>query len=226
MNDRFLSSRFFKPSGISKAGARTPPSPNDQQEVKQEYNRHEAESQDDDACIKPQCENLTPSICALKRTVLQIGDCSRRYERNNEDFDATLKRYESIVEQSRNFMDDVKRMELTTRVSQVSIDIMGKLLTNFCMNVQHEREELEQHQENAINNFVAQLKERQDVFLNKQDEQLAAYNRKLKRTLDSYGFWCSAKVFYWLLGIFLFLFLFMVLVIVLFWAGNLSFRTY
>ena len=94
-----------------------------------------------------------------------------------------------------------------------------KLLLDF-------RKELSEELRFRIDDFLDREKETAGNFATETQKQLANFNEDLSRTLSHSGFWCTSKVFAWLLGIFGFCLFVTFMTIALLIAGNLQFRVY
>ena len=82
-------------------------------------------------------------------------------------------------------------------------------------------------------NFAAKCKKTahkccnfQKKWVTETQKQLANFNEDLSKVLSHSGFWCTSKVFAWLLGIFGFCLFVTFMTIALLIAGNLQFRVY
>ena len=94
-----------------------------------------------------------------------------------------------------------------------------KLLLDFC-------KELSEGLRFRIDEFLDREKETAGNFATETQKQLANFNEGLSKVLSHSGFWCTSKVFAWLLGIFGFCLFVTFMTIALFIAGNLQFRVY
>ena len=76
----------------------------------------------------------------------------------------------------------------------------------------------------TFNSYVNKHKLRLDELERHEHTRLLTFRCDINNALSHYGFWCSPKVFLWLLGIFGFCLLVTVMTITLFIAGNLQFK--
>ena len=72
--------------------------------------------------------------------------------------------------------------------------------------------------------FIIDHKTNLDELARDEKQQLLTFQCDMNNTLSHYGFWCSPKVFLWLLGIFGVCLLVTVMTITLLFAGNLQFK--
>lgn len=72
--------------------------------------------------------------------------------------------------------------------------------------------------------FITDHKTNLDELARDEKQQLLTFRCDMNNALSNYGFWCSPKVFLWLIGIFGFCLLATVMTITLLFAGNLQFR--
>ena len=107
---------------------------------------------------------------------------------------------------------------LTKEVGTI-FDDYYKLLLDF-------RKELSEELRFRIDDFLDREKETAGNFATETQKQLANFNEDLSKVLSHSGFWCTSKVFVWLLGIFGFCLFVTFMTIALLIAGNLQFRVY
>lgn len=85
-------------------------------------------------------------------------------------------------------------------------------------------DELKKKLDASNSTFISDHKTNLDELARDEKQQLLTFRCDMNNALSSYGFWCSPKVFLWLLGIFGFCLLVAVMTITLLIAGNLQFR--
>ncbi len=76
----------------------------------------------------------------------------------------------------------------------------------------------------TFNGYVNKHKLRLDELERHEHTRLLTFRCEMNNALSHYGFWCSPKVFLWLIGIFGFCLLVTVITTTLLVAGNLQFR--
>ena len=88
------------------------------------------------------------------------------------------------------------------------------------------RKELSEGLRFRIDDFLDREKETAGNFATETQKQLVKFYEDLSKVLSHSGFWCTSKVFAWLLGIFGFCLFVTFMTIALLIAGNLQFRVY
>ena len=171
----------------------------------------EKDLQDRTANLDKFLEELSADLLVMKNAVSLIDEGNHRFKKANEDFGNVLNKYENIIKESKQFVDDVE-------VGTI-FDDHYKLLLDF-------RKELSEELRFRIDDFVDREKETAGNFATETQKQLANFNEDLSGTLSHSGFWCTSKVFAWLLGIFGFCLFVTFMTIALLIAGNLQFRVY
>ena len=84
-------------------------------------------------------------------------------------------------------------------------------------------DELKKKLDASNTKFITDHKTNLDELAREERQQLLTFRCDMNNTLSHYGFWCSPKVFWWLLGIFYFCFGFTILSIAFLVNGNLHF---
>ena len=84
--------------------------------------------------------------------------------------------------------------------------------------------ELKKKLDTSNSTFISDHKTNLDELARDEKQQLLTFRCDMNNALSNYGFWCSPKVFLWLIGIFGFCLLVTVMTITLLIAGNLQFR--
>ena len=84
--------------------------------------------------------------------------------------------------------------------------------------------ELKKKLDTSNTKFITDHKTNLDELARDEKQQLLTFRCDMNNALSHYGFWCSPKVFLWILSIFGFCLLVTVLTIILLIAGNLQFR--
>ena len=84
--------------------------------------------------------------------------------------------------------------------------------------------ELRKKLDTSNSTFITGHKTNLDELARDEKQQLLTFRCDMNNALSHYGFWCSPKVFLWLLGIFGFCLLVTVITTTLLIAGNLQFR--
>ena len=84
--------------------------------------------------------------------------------------------------------------------------------------------ELKKKLDTSNSTFITDHKTNLDELARVEKQQLLTFRCDMNNALSNYGFWCSPKVFLWLIGIFGFCLLVTVMTITLLIAGNLQFR--
>ena len=82
-------------------------------------------------------------------------------------------------------------------------------------------DELKKKLDASNTKFITDHKTNLDELAREERQQLLTFRCDMNNTLSHYGFWCSPKVFWWLLGIFYFCFGFTILSIAFLVNGNL-----
>ena len=85
-------------------------------------------------------------------------------------------------------------------------------------------DELKKKLDTSNSTFITDHKTNLDELARDEKQQLLTFRCDMNNALSNYGFWCSPKVFWWLIGIFGFCLLATVMTIILLFAGNLQFR--
>jgi len=85
-------------------------------------------------------------------------------------------------------------------------------------------DELRKKLDASNSTFISDHKTNLNELARDEKQQLLTFRCDMNNALSHYGFWCSPKVFLWLLGIFVFCFLVTVMTVSLLIAGNLQFR--
>ena len=84
--------------------------------------------------------------------------------------------------------------------------------------------ELKKKLDTSNSTFISDHKTNLDELARDEKQQLLTFRCDMNNALSNYGFWCSPKVFLWLIGISGFCLLVTVMTITLLIAGNLQFR--
>ena len=137
-----------------------------------------------------------------------------------------LNRYENIIKESKQFVDDVTRIGITSNISEESMKEVGTIFDDHYKLLLDFRKELSEELRFRIDDFLDREKETAGNFATETQKQLANFNKDLSKVLSHSGFWCTSKVFAWLLGIFGFCLFVTFMTIALLIAGNLQFRVY
>ena len=85
-------------------------------------------------------------------------------------------------------------------------------------------DELKKKLDASNSTFITDHKTNLDELARDERLQLLTFRCDMNNALSHYGFWCSSKVFLWLIGIFGFCLLVTVMTITLLFAGNLQFK--
>ena len=177
----------------------------------------EKDVQDKTASLDKFLEELSTDLLVMKNAVSLIGEGNHRFKKANEDFGNVLNKYENIIKESKKFVDDVTRIGITSNISEESMKEVGTIFDDHYKLLLDFRKELSEELRFRIDDFLDREKETAQ-------KQLANFNEGLSKVLSHSGFWCTSKVFAWLLGIFGFCLFVTFMTIALLIAGNLQFR--
>ena len=186
----------------------------------------EKDLQDRTANLDKFLEELSADLLVMKNAVSLIDEGNHRFKKANEDFGNVLNKYENIIKESKQFVDDVTRIGITSNISEESMKEVGTIFDDHYKLLLDFRKELSEELRFRIDDFVDREKETAGNFATETQKQLANFNEDLSGTLSHSGFWCTSKVFAWLLGIFGFCLFVTFMTIALLIAGNLPFRVY
>ena len=186
----------------------------------------EKDVQDRTASLDKFLEELSTDLLVMKNAVSLIDEGNHRFKKANEDFGNVLNKYENIIKESKQFVDDVTRIGITSNISEESMKEVGTIFDDHYKLLLDFRKELSEELRFRIDDFLDREKETAGNFATETQKLLANFNEDLSRTLSHSGFWCTSKVFAWLLGIFGFCLFVTFMTIALLIAGNLQFRVY
>ena len=98
----------------------------------------EKDVQDKTASLDKFLEELSADLLVMKNAVSLIDEGNHRFKKANEDFGNVLNKYENIIKESKQFVDDVTRIGITSNISEESMKEVGtifddhyKLLLDF-----------------------------------------------------------------------------------------------
>ena len=180
----------------------------------------EKDVQDKTASLDKFLEELSADLLVMKNAVSLIDEGNHRFKKANEDFGNVLDKYENIIKESKQFVDDVTRIGITSNISEESMKEVGTIFDDHYKLLLDFRKELSEELRFRIDDFLDREKDTET------QKQLANFNEDLSKVLSHSGFWCTSKVFAWLLGIFGFCLFVTFMTIALLIAGNLQFRVY
>lgn len=215
-----MTSKKFKPSGIGKASAATHIiSTAEQCDV-------EAKEKEQDASkLEEQLDELAAALLVLKSTLQQIEEGNSRFLQANKNFEIVLEKYEDIVSQSKDFVKEVTQIGVTSHISDESMKAMGHLLTShfkvFIETLEGSKSVFSRELRNITDDYLLRQKDVHQAFLADEKQELSSFCKNLTGTISKSGFWCSERVFYRLVYIFMPCLVFTIMMLCLIFAGHI-----
>ena len=120
----------------------------------------EKDVQDKTASLDKFLEELSADLLVMKNAVSLIDEGNHHFKKANEDFGNVLNKYENIIKESKQFVDDVTRIGITSNISEESMKEVGKIFDDHYKLLLDFRKELSEELRFRIDDFLDREKQK------------------------------------------------------------------
>ena len=181
----------------------------------------EKEVQQESVDLKELVEELRLTIGDVRHLVQKVRDLSVSIERAGQQLEEAGKEGDMTYSLFQCALAKANAEGIKIEASEESLNA----LNSQCNTIKDAIiGELKKKLDTSNSTFISDHKTNLDELARVEKQQLLTFRCDMNNALSNYGFWCSPKVFLWLLCIFGFCLLVTVMTITLLITGNLQFR--
>ena len=183
--------------------------------------KKEKEAQQEAVDLQELAEELRQVVSDVRYLVPKVQELSVSIERAGQQLEEAGKEGDMTYSLFQCALAKANAEGIKIEASSESLNA----LNNQCNTIKDAViDELRKKLDSSNTTFISDHKTNLDELARVEKQQLLTFRCDMNNALSDYGFWCSPKVFLWLLGIFGFCLLVTVMTITLLVTGNLLFR--